>query len=225
MSTVTDALKKAEEKRQVLRGGNGPKATGYLHSFKQGVLEEVREFEVALTRRSKPQTDGEGVAPVGAATPEAWDQAIERVRRRLTQHEEQVARTAGEQTRLKAQLAANEQLLGQMEQERQALHERLREGTQTAAAIETTKTSLLRQLDALRECQILSHDCRMAEQELSANTTAVSHLTASQQRVEQELAHYRQRGEALEQDVAQLRFKLSQALAHTDTAPTPGGSS
>ncbi len=158
-----------------------------------------------------------GTASVNAASCESVDQAIELVKRQLETCEQQAARHTAEQLRLKAHLAASEQLQTQMTQEQSALRQQVEAGAKAAASIESTKAAWVRQLESLRECQVLSHAVRRAIQELKANAAMVTYTAESQRTAAEELAHYQQRGHALQQQVDQLQFRLGQALACAGT--------
>ncbi len=178
----------------------------------------VSQESVQPTQTQPPyKTNGGPVIQVSSPGPESWDQAIELVKKQLEAYEQRAAQNTGEQVTLNAQLTAHDQLMVTLDHEREALKQRLEEQAKATSAIESEKASWVRQLEALRECQVLSHAASLAEEELRANASLVAHITQSQQRVAQEHHHYQQRGEQLTQLVEQLQFKLGQALAFTGT--------
>ena len=154
-----------------------------------------------------------------AAEPQSWERTIQQLQDQLAACEQQAATQSGEQLSIKAQLAAYEQLATKLEQDRVALRQRLEQTIHAAASVEQTKASYLRQVNALRECQVLSHAAAMTEQELQANATMIASVGRSHEQVGQELARYQQRAAELQKRLEQLQFQLSQAFAFTATAP------
>ena len=189
MSRITNALSKAEQDRMAIAAEGVPSSSS----------RNANGFE-SSTRSA-----------------ESWEQAMEVVKRQLAQYEEQAARQAADQTRLKAQVAATEQLAAQVEAERRRLQGCVAESDQAVASIESTKGVWVRQLEALRECQMLSHAVRMTEEEFQAAALLAQRVRQSQQQVTQELQHHDQRREALAQQLSQLRFQLAKVLACTGT--------
>ncbi len=239
MSKITDAIRKAEIERSA--SYPGPEAPRVTQSFTPtggdpngskgaDALRHGRPVYTVMPTAAaeSPRTSATGPSgtddrtipaePSAAASPESWDKAIELVKRQLGGYEQQVARQAGELSHLQAQLSASEQLSAKLDQERASLRERLQQETETAAALDRARASWVKQLEALRECQELSHACRMAEQDLEANTAMLARITQSRQQVDVEMVHYQQRCEKLRQQVGQLRFRLGHVLALTGTA-------
>ncbi len=217
MSKITSALTRAEQDRQlewvptrVIRAPASavPAASGTILPAPAALL-------AAATPSVSPTGNGAAVAPAAmpAATRQSLDQAITAVKEQLAQREQHVARLTQQQLQVNAQLTAAVQLQTQLEQNRVILRRQLAELEQSASAVDAERTNWLKQLEALRECEMLAHAVRMAEQDLAVNTTMVAQVTQSQQRVADELMHYRQRGEALQQEVAYLRTRLTQALS------------
>lgn len=156
-----------------------------------------------------------------AVSPASWDQVMILVKQRLQESEQQAARHTGDAVRLTAQLNALDQLIAQLEQERVTARQRLEHTSKASALLEATKVSLSRELEALRECQLLAYEMRMAEQEIQASAAVVAHITESKLRVTDELSHYQQRSEALQERASRLRFQLAKALAETGTTDNP----
>jgi len=175
------------------------------------------------------QTEAVTIKPHANLSPASWDQAITLVKEQLQTCEQQAARQAGDQVRFRAQLDALETLLAQLQEERDQIRQKLEHTTKTNSALEAAKASLSRQLDALRECQILAYDVRMADQECQASAAVVAHVSQSNQRMANELSHYQDRTNALQHQAQQLKFKLAQAMASASTSPAvpqaPGASS
>ncbi len=156
-------------------------------------------------------------------TPSTWEQTLTSVQRELEDAEQDAARCAQEQGRLKAEISACDHTIATLTQQRETLHQQVARSIEAAATLEATTASWRRKLEALRECQVLSHTLRRTEQDLLANTALVAHVTQAQQQVAEELAQHRQRGEALQRQVQELRFRLAQALTSTGTTdPTNG---
>lgn len=164
-----------------------------------------------------PQPAAIKLSTFTAHPPESWEQAIELVKQKLAAYEQDVARREAERMRLKAQLVASEQLLTHIEQERQRLQQRQEDTDKLSSSMQVAQEAWRRQLEALRECQLLSHAVQMAEQELQANAALIARVSQSQQLVTEELERYRQRGEMHQKHLEQLRFQLAQALVVTGT--------
>ena len=159
------------------------------------------------------------IQPHANISPAAWDQAIATVKDQLQTCEQQSARQTGDQVRFKAQLGALDQLIAQLQKDRDQLRQQLEQTGKSSTVLEATKAALSRQLDALRECQVLAYDVRMADQECQASAAVVAHVSQSNQRLASELAHYQDRTNALQQQAQQLKFKLAQAMASASTTP------
>lgn len=246
MSKTTDALNRAEEER---RAAQGAKFSGYFQALKQELQDEIRWVEEAVRRRepangaaqaaipapaapvvpAQPapkieppapvQTEAVVIKPQSNLSPASWDQAIALIKDQLQTCEQQSARQAGDVVRFRAQLDALESLITQLTHEREQIAQKLEQTSKTSASLEQAKASLSRQLDALRECQVLAYDVRMADQECQASAAVVAHIGQSNQRMANELAHYQDRTNSLQQQAQQLKFKLAQAMAAASTAP------
>lgn len=153
-----------------------------------------------------------------AAPSEAWEQAIQRCQARLLEYEQQALRHSWEQRLLQAQVAAEERLLAEQSEQIEVARRKIAVTGQAMASIEAAKAAQWRCLDALRECQALSHETRVAEMELQATGEMVARVTELERRHTEELSRYRKRNEELRRTVDQLRFQLGQALARTETA-------
>lgn len=242
MSKIMDALRRADEERQA--SGRSPLTWArFVQAIKQELREELRQMEEAFSRRRAQQAEAQRLAmpdegphgrlspPVapareGAASPapsaalptaDSWERAIERVKEELESCERELARQNAETLHIKAQLASTEQLIAHLTQQQAGLQQRLAELDRMSTTLNEARGSWQRQLEALRECQLLSHAAKMAERELAANTVMVKQIADSQQGVSDELAHYEQRGALLQQHIDRIRFELSKALAWTGT--------
>lgn len=186
----------------------------------------MRKITEALQRFKSEQTSRTAGALTMKDSSMRWDQAIEHVKDQLVICEREVAQQVGGESLVRAELAAYEQLAEKIGQVRQSLEEQLTRIRQAAAELESHKASWRRQLEALRECQLLHTKVEQAEEEIQANAAMVAHLTESQQRQAEELVEYRKREEALQEKAKALRFRFSQALAQTATKPAEetGGS-
>ena len=220
MSKLIDAVKKAEQERtQELH-----EETGWVRrTFDLSPRQAVQTVPSSPSPTPSNGLQGSVNISTGQATvSESWEQAMELVKRQLAEYERRSAHQEAAQVRLKAQLVACEQLMVQMDQERNTLRQRLEEMAKAASTIETEKVVWLRQMEALRECQALSQAVRTAAQEQQANALLVTQISESQQRTAEELTQYQQRGEALHKHLEQLRFRLAQALAFTGTTDSSG---
>lgn len=209
MSKVTDALSRAEQEREILvASANGPhgRSNGSIGSTGAAVTPSLSQPVAA--------------APQASATPETVEQAIAVIERKLSEVEQDAARQAGERMRVQAQFTASERLLTQLEQERKAFQQRLAQIDHAAAELETSKGTWVKQLSALRDCQVLSHELQMAERSLQAGRTLIEHTTQSQRQVAAELAQQTQQQTLLQQRVDALKFQLGNALALTGTTKT-----
>ncbi len=189
--------------------------------------EQERDYRLVAPANDphRDATNGSTHSTTGAAvesrtTPETVEQAIAVIQDKLSQMERDTARQAGERLRMQAQLTASEGLLAQLEQERKAFQQRLAQMDQAAAELEAAKTTWVKQLSALRECQVLSHELQMAEQSVQAHRILIEHTTQAQQRMAAELADQTQQQMRLQQRVEQLKFQLGHALALTGTTKT-----
>ena len=191
MSKIIEALKRAEEYRATSKG-NGPPGPGQGNGVHGSVT---------------PTATNVSIAPL--------DQAMVQIRQELQESEQQAARQAAEQVRLKTQLASLSQVVAQVEQERTTVQAQLERVLQDTTTHKASRALLTRQLEALRACQTLASDVRIAEQEAQASRVVVTTLTQSAQRISEELAHQTQRAEQSQQRVSQLKFKLAQAFAAT----------
>ena len=230
MSKVMDAMQKAAQEQKVAATGvsalsvNAKWTNGAPARQPQEAPAPSASQAVAVTARGAEhpaETSSRIPSAPSAGSRESWDQALELVKRQLETHEQQAARQDAELVKVKAQLAAAEALRAQAEQERERARTRMDAAQHQVAELESAKVTWVRQLEALRECQKLSHAARMAAEELDANTTLVARIAQSQQRVGEDLAYYQQRGEALRQQVEALRFQLAQALTFTGTIDRP----
>ena len=234
MSKITDAIHRAQADRYMWLNPNSSRLEPVVTarqplSHGSIVVETPPTARTAAAEPSATTTGGiaspaqpteaarVATAPGAAGTPESWEEAIALVTKQLEACEQQLAKHHGEQVRVQAKIRAAEQLLAEVEREQTGLRAAQEQAVEQAAAVERTRTVWIRQLEALRECAVLSHACRVAEQELHTNTTLITRTTQSQQQITGELAHYQQRGESLRQQVEQLRFKLANALASTGT--------
>ena len=222
MSKITDALARAEAGRRASSAGEPARP------LKQELWEEVRDLEKAFSRRTTPaasppgpaKQDGNGVPAVPPPPPEpfeAWDQKLQRAQSQLMFYEQQATRKRAEQETLRAKLGVCEQLLVDVKQEQAELQERLETVADEAASVETERLSWKRQVDALRECQLLAGEVKVAEQELQTNAGMVAQILQAQQEIAQELARHQEHGQALQKRLDQLRFRLGQVLAFTGT--------
>lgn len=209
MSKIMNAVSRAEHERPGTPAAAAPEAADQWTP--------VRVNSTATESGRSGSGAAQTVGPERVAAVETWEQALEVVKRRLAESEEQAARHAADETRHKAQLAAGEQVLARVQQEQQDTRQQLEQSQRAAAAAAGTKAVCLRQLEALRDCQVLAHACRATERELSTSIMMVSQATQTQARASAELAHHREREEALRQQVEQLRFQLAKALASTST--------
>lgn len=210
MSRIMNAVSRAEHERP------GASTAAVREVADQRTPGHLNAPAAASPRRDEPGAGG-AVAPERIAAVETWEQALEVVKRRLAESEEQAARHAADETRYKAQLAAGEQLIARVQQEQQDARQQLEQSQRSAAASAGTKAVCLRQLEALRDCQVLAHACRVTERELDTSTMMVSQATQTQARASAELTHHREREEALRQHIEQLRYQLAKALASTGT--------
>ena len=191
--------------------------------------EQVRAKEQAdqgHTTEQPAQTGSRNGTPAQQGTttpPTSWDQAVEQVKRRLEACEQRVAKREGETVRIKAKLTSSEQLIGYLQQERVVLRQRLEQAADLSTSIEADRTAAYKQLEALHVCQVLTHTIRVAEEELATNAILVAQAAQSQQRVAGEVAHYRQHGGELAQQINQLRSQLAKVVAETGTAQTESG--
>ena len=225
MSKVMEAIQKAAREQKVTAAGMS--AFSVNAKWTNGVL--ARQPQEASAPSAPPAAGiacgAEQPADASSRTPgapsagsrESWDQALELVKRQLEAHEQRAARQDAEVLKAKAQLAAADALRVQAEREREGARARVEAAERQASELESAKVTWVRQLEALRECQKLSHTAKMAAEELDTNTTLVARITQSQQRAGEDLAYYQQRGEALRQQVEALRFQLAQALTFTGT--------
>lgn len=246
MSKITDAMAKAEQERTSLSWAGNPAVSEHLNVLKQELHEKIQLADEvvkpgpsrALAASGRHGTETEQprvplseasteVAPHNAGpsqsqaySPVSWEEAVERAQRQLEECERQAARHTGEQARLQGQLTVSKQLIEQIEQERVVLRQRLEQMAQLGASIEAAKATWTRRLEALRGYQVLSHEAKMTEEELQANTALIACMDQSQQRLTAELAHYRRRSQALEQRVSELMFQMAQVLAATGTETT-----
>lgn len=234
MSKITDALQRAAQERVTRLAAQAP-ANGFFGALKQELREEFGwsrgapkpngaplEHQVAAGSGATPPTPAAtsaGMKPAEphSTSPEAVEHAIEVVMRQLEASSEDVAKRAAEECELRAQLAAAEQLAGHVEAQRRTLSQRLEDARQRAQALEQAKAAWQRQLEALRECQRLSHGIRVVQDEARANNVMLAQMTQFQQRVAEDAAHYQQRGEALRERIEQLRQRLQRTLALTGT--------
>lgn len=244
MSKITDAIRKAESDRGILMGSHD--LQGSVRQFEAALLSRrAGNGQAVVLTASKTTTEAPVTIPTTTGTSavkppvekaiggvsqqyslESWEQAIELVTKKLEECEQRIAEHNGEQVRLQARLKASEELKAEIEREQATIREAQTKAQQQTTLIEKNRTVWLRQLEALRECAVLSQACRVAEGELSANDRLVAQTLSSQEKIADELAHFNQRGEALRQQVVQLRFKLASALASTGTtdATTRGAS-
>ena len=207
MSKITEALHRAELDRN---------AANTAFFVRPQTAPKVSGFSAATVSFSPPVPE---VAPAEnlSRTQESWEQAIALVTKQLESCEEQMAAHTSEQSHLQARLQAAEELAAKIERERIEIRQAQEQATQKAASLEKTRTLWARQLEALRECAVLSQACRAAEQELKANAACVNQSVASQKRLAEELAQYQQKDQVLRGQVEALRFKLASALASTGT--------
>lgn len=214
MSKITDAIARAEQDRQLHWTPMRLSARMPSETVPTPTAPAIGTPTTSVIH-PRPAAPAAPTAPVAGQLP--LDQAVEAVKQRLAQREQQAARLAQQQLRINAQLTATDQLQAQLEQDRVTLRRQLVDLERSAAAIDAEKTASLQQLDALRECQMLSHAVRVAEQDLSVNTTIITQAVQSQQRAMEELARHRQQGDVLQREVAHLRARLAQALTATGT--------
>jgi chromosome segregation ATPase len=156
-----------------------------------------------------------------SASPQRCDQAVQHIREELVKCEQQVARQHGERSSIEAKLEAHDHVAVQVEQERLALRRLLEHTTQDASSIEAARAGLKRQLDALRDSQILSHAVKIAEDELRANAAMIEQIGRSQQRLAAEMAYYQERAAAVKQQAEELQVRLAQTLSQAGMSLEP----
>ncbi len=216
MSKITNALHRAELDRST--------AYPVFSARPQTIFVKNGRVASGPAAVSFPPAPAE-IVPVEniSKTLESWEQAIALVAKQLESCEEQMAAQASEQSHLQERLQAAEALTAKIERERIEIRQAQEQATQKAASLEKTRTLWVRQLEALRECAVLSQACRAAEQELKANAECVNQSIASQKRLAEELAQYQQKDQVLRGQVEALRFKLASALASTGTTDVHKG--
>ena len=165
--------------------------------------------------KTAPPPHTQDATQESCANLKAWEQMLQRVQSQLAVSEQQAAGNAAERARLQARLAANNVLMEEADRERLALERQVIEALNQADAIEASRASWHRRLEALRACQSLVREAHAAEQELEINAKAVESLLQAQQRVTEQLAQCRQQGEALRQRAEALRAQVEKALAAT----------
>ena len=141
-------------------------------AFKAGALRvsAVPQSATTAAAAEAPLQAPDDNQPAASTMQAAWDQAARRVQRQLQECEEQLARHMVEQTCLQAQLAAYDGILGQVEQWRQSLRQRVERDHRVAATLEQRKLERLKELQVLADGLVLSQVSPAAAQHESSTS-------------------------------------------------------
>lgn len=217
MSKITDALRRAEAEGAVIR-------SAYFARPEAAFVPErvISGFSTTPAAYSPPSPKAQAEEE-NSGSLKSWEQAIAQVTKQLERCDEQIAAQAGEQSQLQSRMQAAEALAAKVERERAEIRKAQEQAAEKAASLEKSRMLWARQLEALRECAVISQACRDAEKELKANAESVDRAIALQKRAAEEREHYEQQEIVLRGKVEALRFKLAGALASTGTTDAHQG--
>ncbi len=180
---------------------------------------ERAEMERRLQRTQSPGGRGvqEMIVPSSPASwapmvakSESWEEAMALVSKQLQECEQQLANQSSDQ-------AKRQERLAQLEEEKKNLSALQLETSEKSVLLEKSRLAWTRQLDALKECALLSRTYREAEQALQANQQRIAATQESQNQLANTLAAYQQQQADLQKQAEQVRFRLANALAATGT--------
>ena len=231
MSRIQDALKRAEESRNV-RTQSASAIPADATATSAQLDDEVRQLEASLAAWrvqpaapavTPPPADAQHQKPSGVRL---CEEDIRRAHAALAACEERRERSRQQCAALQGQVTEQERVVAQAATHLAVLQQRLQESEALVQGAEAEQAACGERLAALRQCQALAQAATDAEQHLQANTETIARIALVQQRVTEKLSQHQREAQELRATAAQMRQRLTEALARAQSiagSTTNGG--